>query len=288
MGRPSSGARSLSPPKREPAPAARTTAPIRAGCAIDPASERQRQARAAASSSIGRPEPPCRSATISARIARAVSAGARPPRSSPIGPWSRASSVGGHPGGQQAFPTIGLGLARADRADVAAAPPERLDDRRLVELHVVAEDRDRVRRPEADLVGHLVRPADHEPVDGREPLGAWRRRAARRRRRSRSRARRRGRRAGWRPGPHPTTTSRGRTGYASTNNDRPPSSTVRDVPLASASSPARTSSASRPGSPSEPLQRPVVVDGQDGLRRLAGTRAHAARTPVRANRPGAA
>ena len=41
----------------------------------------------------GAPEPPYRSATISARIASAVSAGSRPPRSSPIGPRSRPSSA---------------------------------------------------------------------------------------------------------------------------------------------------------------------------------------------------
>ena len=42
----------------------------------------------------------------------------------------------------------------------------------LVELHVVAEDRDRVVRAEADLVGDLVRPADDsKAVHVREPFG---------------------------------------------------------------------------------------------------------------------
>ena len=125
---------------------------------------------AAARSRIGAPEPPYRSATISARIASAVSAGARPPRSSPTGPRSRASSASLTPGLEQARPPIGLGLARPDRADVAAAATERLDDGRLVELDVVREDGDRVVRAEPDLVGDLVGPADDEPVDLGEAL----------------------------------------------------------------------------------------------------------------------
>ena len=71
---------------------------------------------------------------------------------------------------EQPRPAIALRLARADGTDVAAAPPQRLDDGRLVELDVVAEDGDRVGRAEADLLGHLVRPAHHEPVHVREPL----------------------------------------------------------------------------------------------------------------------
>ena len=118
----------------------------------------------------GAPLRPYRSATISAMIARAVSAGVRPPRSSPIGPRSRARSASPTPGREEPGPAIGLRLPRPDRADVAAAATERLDDRGLVELHVVGQDRDRVGRPQADLVGDLVRPADHERVDVGEPL----------------------------------------------------------------------------------------------------------------------
>src|SRR5262249_1758785 len=51
------------------------------------------QTAASARSFIGVPLPPYRSATTSARIARAVSAGWRPPRSSPTGPRNRASSA---------------------------------------------------------------------------------------------------------------------------------------------------------------------------------------------------
>ena len=124
------------------------------------------QARAAASSSIGRPDPPCRSATISAMIARAVSAGARPPRSSPIGPRSRPSSSAVTPAASSRVAPIGLGLARADRPDVAAAAPERLDDRRLVELHVVGEHRHRVRRARARS-RRRPRPASRRPAGRR-------------------------------------------------------------------------------------------------------------------------
>ena len=132
--------------------------------------------RARASSRIGRPVPDRRSATISAMIASAVSDGSRPPRSSPIGPRSRSTSSCGHAGLEQPRAAVRLGLARADGPDVPAAAMERLDDRRLVELHVVGQHRDRVGRPEADLVGELVRPPDQQAVDVREPrLGRERR-----------------------------------------------------------------------------------------------------------------
>src|SRR5262245_36778435 len=73
----------------------------------------------------------------------------------------------------EALPPVALGLLRSHGAHVRAAAPERLDDRRFAELHVVGEDRDRVVRAEPDLVGDLVRPADDEPVDAirREALG---------------------------------------------------------------------------------------------------------------------
>ena len=51
-----------------------------------------RQVRRRPAVGAGRRCPPYRSATTSARIASAVSAGARPPRSRPTGPRSRASS----------------------------------------------------------------------------------------------------------------------------------------------------------------------------------------------------
>ena len=57
---------------------------------------------------------------------------------------------------------VGLRLAAADRADVAATALERGDDGRLVELDVVGQHGDRVGRTEADLVGDLVGPADDE------------------------------------------------------------------------------------------------------------------------------
>ena len=87
----------------------------------------------------------------------------RPAQPRELAPRSRPAS-------SRRAATVGLGLARPDRADVPAAAPERLDDRRLVELDVVGEDRDRVVRAEADLVGDLVRPADDEPIDVGEAL----------------------------------------------------------------------------------------------------------------------
>ena len=79
---------------------------------------------------------------------------------------------------EQPLAPVGLGLARADGADVAAAAPERLDDGRLVELHVVGQHGDRVVGPEADLVGDLVRPADDQPIDVGEALRRRERRPA--------------------------------------------------------------------------------------------------------------
>ena len=139
-----------------------------------------------------------------------------------------------HPGREQPRPPVGLRLARPDRPDVAAAAAQRLDDRRLVELHVVGQDGDRVGRPEADLLGHLVGPADDEPVDVREALRAWRTPPARRRRPSRSPARGRGAPAASPPATAPTIdeprrapgTPPGRTGAR-------PTSTVVEPPRAS-------------------------------------------------------
>ena len=80
----------------------------------------------AAFSRSGAPVPPYRSATTSARIARAVSAGARPPRSSPTGPCSLARSSWLTPASSSRRPSIRLGLARPDGArrngSLAAAP----------------------------------------------------------------------------------------------------------------------------------------------------------------------
>ncbi len=92
-------------------------------------------------------------------IARAVSAGSRPPRSSPIGTAQPVQVLRRDTRGEEPRPPVRLRLARAHGPDVAAAARERLDDRRLVELDVVGQDRDRVGRAEADLLGDLVRPA---------------------------------------------------------------------------------------------------------------------------------
>ncbi len=185
---------------------------------------------------------------------------------------------------EQPRPTIGLGLPRADRADVAAAAVERLDDRRLVELHVVGEHRHRVGRPEPDLVGDLVRPADDQPVDVREALRASRTPPGRRSRRSRSRAPSRAGRASARPRPR-----RRRRAAAGPGTPRRTAAARRARPSARCRggahrAPASTSAASSAGSPSEPSSRPSSCDDERRPGRLARARARAARTPPAASR----
>jgi len=72
---------------------------------------------------------------------------------------------------EQAGTPIRLGLAAADRTDVATGPPQCLDDGRLIKLDVMRQDCHGVTRTEADLIGNLVGPADHEPIDVRESGG---------------------------------------------------------------------------------------------------------------------
>ena len=106
-------------------------------------------------------------------LGRRPAAEVEPDRTAQLGEFRLADA-----GLEQPRAPIALRLLRADGADVATAAPERLDDGRLVELHVVGEDGDRVVRPEADLVGDLVGPADDQPIDIGEPLGCGERRAA--------------------------------------------------------------------------------------------------------------
>ena len=155
----------------------------------------------------------------------------------------------------QAFASIALRLSAADRADVATAASERLDDRRLVELDVVVVTATAV-GPEVDLVGDFVRPADDQPVD--EPGG------------NRSGvandlaaidddglvaelAGQPDERPGHLYGPDDDE-PRPRLGNASTNTDRPSISTVRDVPRRSASRAAVTSASSAESEPQGPVR----------------------------------
>ena len=69
-------------------------------------------------------------------------------------------------------------VLRPDRADVAAAAREGGDDRGLVELGVVRQHGDGVGRPEADLIGDLVGPADDNAVSIGEALRRRERRPA--------------------------------------------------------------------------------------------------------------
>ena len=188
-------------------------------------------------------------------IASAVSAGCRPPRSSPTGPRSRASSSSPTPAARSRSRRSPCVFFDADRADVPAAAAECLDDRRLVELHVVGQDGDRVVRPEPDLVGHLVRPADDQPVDpvGREALRGRERGAAVDDDRLVARAR------GARPDERPGDLDRAHDDEPGPDRERldedlaaARSSTVRDVPRSSASRAAATSAASAAAEPSDP------------------------------------
>ena len=65
-----------------------------------------------------------------------------------------------------------------DREGGKAFASQGFDDRRFIELDVVGEDRDGVVRPETDLVGDLVGPADDQPIHVREPLRGGERRPA--------------------------------------------------------------------------------------------------------------
>ena len=228
-GRPSSGASSFAPPNRVPAPAASTIADTLDGRSWS------RRLGDRARSFIGRPEPPYRSATISARMASAVSAGARPPRSRPTGPRSRARSASLTPASSRRARRSPWVFFEPDGPDVAAPAPQRLDDRRLVELHVVRQDGDRVVRAEADLVGDLVRPADDQAVDVGEALG--RREGLAAVDDDRLEAELAGQPDERASDLHAADDRRaaGRTGKTSMNSERPSISVVRDRPRRSAS-----------------------------------------------------
>ena len=164
-------------------PRSRRRPPARRAPTFIAAAHRPRPGLAARASSPQRPCPlparPLRDDLGHDRERRLGRAAARRGRAR-SGPRRRSRSARRHPGLEQPRPPVGLGLARPHRPDVAAAAAQRLDDRRLVELHVVGQHRDRVGRPEPDLVRDLVRPADHEPVDVREARLGRERRARRR------------------------------------------------------------------------------------------------------------
>jgi hypothetical protein len=81
-----------------------------------------------------------------------------------------ADLLGAQAGLGQPDLAIGLGLPRSHGADVAAAAVGGLDNRRLVELGVVGQDRDRVVWPDIERLEAFVGPGHHEPVDVREAL----------------------------------------------------------------------------------------------------------------------
>ena len=296
IGRPSRIARSLSPPKREPAPAAQHDRPDVIGRPPSrPPPPPRRPSRGPDDAACRCP--PYRSATTSAMIASAVSDGFRPPRSSPTGPRSRASSASVDAGLAQPLPAIGLRLPRPDRADVAAAAaraPRRSPARRTSRRGSAP----RPRRPARARSRRRPRPASRRPA-GRhgpgKPLGGRERRAARRRRRSRSRAPSRRPRATERPRPRRRSRAAGGPGTPRrTPGDRRsrPSARCRG---ASASAAAAASAASAAGVPRVPSSRPsawttIGVGGRRPVARLVRGRtprggASAGRTVATARLP---
>ena len=82
-------------------------------------------------------------AMISARIATAISAGETAPMSRPIGAWMRAMSACVEAGCQQPLDPLGMVFLRAERADIEALALERGLQRRIVDLRIMGQRRER-------------------------------------------------------------------------------------------------------------------------------------------------
>ena len=105
-------------------------------------SQRSTWMRPAASRS-GPPSRPARSASASARIETAVSAGLSAPMSRPAGPAEAVELLLGHAGLEQPLAPLLLGAAAAERADVERIGAQSGRERRDVELVVVGQHDDR-------------------------------------------------------------------------------------------------------------------------------------------------
>ena len=81
---------------------------------------------------------------ISAVIAVAISAGVKAPMSSPAGPWIRGDRVGLDPAFGQPLRPSGLGVGRAEAADIAGPTGQRGLQGRAVDVAIVAEHDDRI------------------------------------------------------------------------------------------------------------------------------------------------
>ena len=116
------------------------------------------------------PERPARTASISASIESAVSAGDSAPMSRPAGPLIRSRSALGHARLEQQPAAALLVPARAERADVERLALERGLQHRQVELVVVGEHDDRGADVGLDGRDRLVGPRDEQLVGARDPL----------------------------------------------------------------------------------------------------------------------
>ena len=217
-----SGSRIRSRPSRTDSDPGRPGAPL-PSTRVPPDDEQLRSSAPQWSlrSRIGPPMRPWRAATSSATMASPISAGSRPPRSRPIGAWSRAS-WSSEPRGSQPRAAIVLGPPAADGPHVAEdrTRPQGRDQGRLIDLRVVRQHDHRIVGPQAVLGEGAIRPVrddDHalEPwLLGKQPPRVDDERgearlAPRRLPRARPRARRRRSRPGARAGPGRDTASAG-------------------------------------------------------------------------------
>ena len=117
---------------------------------------------------------PARTASTSARIETAVSAGVCAPRSSPAGPARRSSCSSVRPASSNRSRRFACVRREPIAPDVEGVARQRRDQRRDVEPVLVREHDDRG----VGVGGQLVRPGDRELVGARQPLarderGPW-------------------------------------------------------------------------------------------------------------------
>ena len=202
---------------------------------------------------------PCRMATISPMIDSAVSSAVSAPRSSPIGARDALEIRLLDALGQQPLAPLGLRAARAHRADVAGVRAQREHERRVVELRVVGEDRDRGRAVDAaELLERLLRPRRDDLLGVREARAAGRTARAGRPRTAASRSPRAIWHSAAAKSTAPNTISRGGGNVTSTNSRRRLARSERSAHISSSASRAACSSSA--GSPSEPLRVPSARD----------------------------
>ena len=113
--------------------------------------------------SSGAGDRPDRTASTSATIDTAVSAGVRAPRSSPVGPWYDAISSSVTPARAEPGPPLGLGVSRPEAADVADPSPERGGEHRGGQVVVVIDHDDQIARRQPGHRGERLVLRRHDP-----------------------------------------------------------------------------------------------------------------------------